>query len=81
MLLSTRAGGVGDIITIMCGFSLSFNQSAGLNLQAADIVVLVDGDWNPQMDLQVCVKSFAFGGGVPCMFEVLQVPVCLPILL
>jgi hypothetical protein len=24
----------------------------GLNLQAADIVVLVDGDWNPQMDLQ-----------------------------
>ena len=25
----------------------------GLNLQSADIVVLVDGDWNPQMDLQV----------------------------
>jgi hypothetical protein len=32
----------------------------GLNLQSADIVVLVDGDWNPQMDLQVCCLRTVF---------------------
>jgi Helicase conserved C-terminal domain len=26
----------------------------GINLYTADIVVLFDSDWNPQMDLQVC---------------------------
>ena len=27
----------------------------GINLYTADIVVLFDSDWNPQMDLQVCM--------------------------
>lgn len=26
----------------------------GINLYTADVVVLYDSDWNPQMDLQVC---------------------------
>jgi SWI/SNF-related matrix-associated actin-dependent regulator of chromatin subfamily A member 5 len=26
----------------------------GINLATADIVVIYDSDWNPQMDLQVC---------------------------
>lgn len=29
----------------------------GINLYTADIVVLYDSDWNPQMDLQVRMKS------------------------
>lgn len=29
----------------------------GLNLQTADTVILYDSDWNPQWDLQVCVKE------------------------
>ena len=33
----------------------------GLNLTAADTVVFLDSDWNPQMDLQV--------GGLPCCFS------------
>jgi hypothetical protein len=32
----------------------------GINLATADVVVLYDSDWNPQMDLQVCVGG---GGG------------------
>jgi SNF2 family DNA or RNA helicase len=36
----------------------------GLNLQSADIVVLVDGDWNPQMDLQVCCYGRLFASRV-----------------
>ena len=29
----------------------------GINLYTADIVVLYDSDWNPQMDLQVSLPS------------------------
>ena len=29
----------------------------GINLYTADIVVLYDSDWNPQMDLQVCAQA------------------------
>ena len=29
----------------------------GINLYTADIVVLYDSDWNPQMDLQVSSKA------------------------
>ena len=27
----------------------------GINLATADIVILYDSDWNPQVDLQVCL--------------------------
>ena len=30
----------------------------GINLYTADIVVLYDSDWNPQMDLQVSATQF-----------------------
>ena len=29
----------------------------GINLYTADVVILYDGDWNPQMDLQVSRQS------------------------
>ena len=32
----------------------------GINLYTADIVVLYDSDWNPQMDLQVCCCSWTW---------------------
>lgn len=32
----------------------------GINLYTADIVVLYDSDWNPQMDLQVCSDGFQY---------------------
>lgn len=32
----------------------------GINLATADIVILYDSDWNPQMDLQVCIDLFIF---------------------
>jgi Helicase conserved C-terminal domain len=35
----------------------------GINLYTADIVVLFDSDWNPQMDLQVCGVPVAFCSG------------------
>ena len=31
----------------------------GINLYTADIVILYDSDWNPQMDLQVLIHHFA----------------------
>ncbi len=31
----------------------------GINLYTADIVVLYDSDWNPQMDLQVRMGGFS----------------------
>lgn len=31
----------------------------GINLYTADIVILYDSDWNPQMDLQVLLHHFA----------------------
>jgi hypothetical protein len=34
----------------------------GLNLQAADTVIMYDSDWNPQNDLQVWGKGGAAGG-------------------
>ena len=30
----------------------------GINLATADVVVLFDSDWNPQMDLQAMVDLF-----------------------
>ncbi len=33
----------------------------GLNLQAADTVILFDSDYNPQMDLQAQARAHRFG--------------------
>jgi len=33
----------------------------GLNLQTADTVILVDSDWNPQMDLQAQDRAHRIG--------------------
>jgi len=34
---------------------------AGINLATADIVVLYDSDWNPQMDLQAMDRAHRIG--------------------
>jgi SWI/SNF-related matrix-associated actin-dependent regulator of chromatin subfamily A member 5 len=44
-------------------FLLSTPGGLGINLATADIVVLYDSDWNPQMDLQVhhsCLRDPMF---------------------
>lgn len=33
----------------------------GINLQAADVVILYDSDWNPQMDSQAIDRSHRLG--------------------
>lgn len=33
----------------------------GLNLQAADTVIIFDSDWNPQMDLQAQDRAHRIG--------------------
>lgn len=37
----------------------------GINLTAADTVIIYDSDWNPQNDLQVCVSHPCLGAYLP----------------
>jgi SWI/SNF-related matrix-associated actin-dependent regulator of chromatin subfamily A member 5 len=34
----------------------------GINLATADVVIIYDSDWNPQMDLQAMVSNACFTG-------------------
>jgi hypothetical protein len=34
----------------------------GINLATADVVIIYDSDWNPQMDLQAMVSNASFTG-------------------
>lgn len=38
-----------------------FNLSIGINLTAADAVIIYDLDWNPQMDLQAIARAHRIG--------------------
>mmetsp|Transcript_178524 Transcript_178524/g.572129 ORF Transcript_178524/g.572129 Transcript_178524/m.572129 type:complete len:323 (-) Transcript_178524:136-1104(-) len=49
----------------------------GLNLQAADTVVLFDSDWNPQVDLQAMDRAHRIGQYNPVLVIRLAVPVLL----
>ena len=42
-------------------FSCSVRGLADLNLYTADIVILCDSDWNPQMDLQAMDRAHRIG--------------------
>jgi hypothetical protein len=66
---STSADARGDVVhkfqqpgsTVFC-FLLSVRAGGfGLNLQAADTVVMVDTDWNPQVDAQAQARSHRIG--------------------
>ena len=70
-LLSTRAGGLGKwpqyrwhlgcILLKMPEISLL----TGINLATADVVILYDSDWNPQMDLQAQDRAHRIGQTKP----------------
>eukprot|EP00439_Symbiodinium_sp_Y106_P026619 s1592_g3.t1 len=46
----------------------------GLNLQAADTVILFDSDWNPQSDLQACDRAHRIGQTRPVLAVRLMTP-------
>jgi hypothetical protein len=41
----------------------------GINLATADVVIILDSDWNPQMDLQAMVRIFNRAEGTKVSFE------------
>jgi len=47
----------------------------GLNLQAADTVILLDSDWNPQVDLQAMDRAHRIGQWKPVVVLRLMSPV------
>lgn len=47
----------------------------GLNLQAADTVILLDSDWNPQVDLQAMDRAHRIGQSHPVLVIRLASPV------
>jgi hypothetical protein len=40
----------------------------GINLATADVVILYDSDWNPQVDLQAQVREKNFSLFVSCFY-------------
>jgi SNF2 family DNA or RNA helicase len=46
----------------------------GLNLQAADTVVFLDTDWNPQIDLQAQARAHRMGQTKPVLVLRLYIP-------
>jgi SNF2 family DNA or RNA helicase len=46
----------------------------GLNLQAADTVVFLDTDWNPQIDLQAQARAHRLGQKRPVLVLRLYIP-------
>eukprot|EP00978_Attheya_sp_CCMP212_P033461 scaffold135122_cov54-Attheya_sp.AAC.1 len=73
MLLSTRAGGVGELlfnsalsdilflVNDLTSFSTFDFGRKGINLTAADTVILYDSDWNPQSDIQAQARCHRIG--------------------
>jgi SWI/SNF-related matrix-associated actin-dependent regulator of chromatin subfamily A member 5 len=53
-MLTTRAGGLGKA-DIMCRILYTSDILIGINLATADVVIIYDSDWNPQVDLQAMV--------------------------
>lgn len=51
--------------------------NVGLNLQAADTVILFDSDWNPQMDLQAMDRVHRIGQNRPVLIIRLMTPTSL----
>jgi ATP-dependent DNA helicase len=46
----------------------------GLNLQAADTVIFLDTDWNPQIDLQAQARVHRLGQKRPVLIVRLYIP-------
>jgi SNF2 family DNA or RNA helicase len=46
----------------------------GLNLQAADTVIFLDTDWNPQIDLQAQARAHRLGQKRPVLVLRLYIP-------
>ena len=66
---STKAEDRPTRINLFCSQNSPFNifllstraGGLGLNLQAADTVILFDSDWNPHMDLQAQDRAYRIG--------------------
>lgn len=49
-------------------------MQVGLNLQAADTIIMVDTDWNPQMDKQAQARVHRLGQTKPVLILRLFIP-------
>lgn len=49
-------------------------MQVGLNLQAADTIIMVDTDWNPQMDKQAQARVHRIGQTKPVLILRLFIP-------
>ena len=69
MLLTTKAGGVGENYQVSGHLSIQSAYSRlitlfsikGINLTAADTCIIFDSDWNPQNDLQAQARCHRIG--------------------
>jgi SWI/SNF-related matrix-associated actin-dependent regulator of chromatin subfamily A member 5 len=63
-MLSTRAGLLKNLGFFFCFFETHCPLcpgGLGINLATADVVILYDSDWNPQMDLQAQDRAHRIG--------------------
>lgn len=60
-------------LTVRCGGSAG---GLGINLATADIVILYDSDWNPQMDLQAMDRAHRIGLALALTLSLPLSPLC-----
>ena len=59
-----------------CVMSCGVTGGQGLNLTAADTVIFVDSDFNPQNDLQAAARAHRIGQKRSVHFVIRYFPIC-----